>query len=78
MEVNGGVDKSLSVALIKKSLDIYDGVVEAEHLLELGKLHVLIEVLAFLKDPNGEDLCNEWLVLLEAVGEVIKSLLSFL
>ena len=59
VEIDGGVDKSLTVALVEQSLDLRGRVGETKHLLKLTQLHVPIEVLALLQDSDGQSSLDE-------------------
>lgn len=50
--VDGSVSKTFLVALEKQSLNFGDATVELEQGCKLGELHVSVETLAFLEDPD--------------------------
>ena len=59
-------DKTLSVALVKKDLDIIPASIELEKLLEGLELDRGVESLALLKDSDGKSLLDELVILLES------------
>jgi hypothetical protein len=59
-------DKTLSVALVKKDLDIIPASIELEKLLEGLELDRSVESLALLKDSDGKSLFDELVILLES------------
>ena len=63
--VSNGHNEIESIALIEEAFNLVPFTVEVEHLLERGELNVGEEVLALLKDPDGQGLLNEWCVLLQ-------------
>lgn len=52
MVVQSGVEESLSVAFLKKKLDLGLIGVELEKLKQFGQLHILVEILAFLQNSH--------------------------